>query len=256
MIPAPDLEPRASRPEPRAHRRYPPRFRGSGASRRCRSAPHVQGGGFLVTARSREIFPDPVRSDTSCRDIVAAPVGGPEPSVVRRAKARRRLERSRRQSLPRARMVTLPSHATTCRARGPAVRSARALRPPRHSHRNGGCDEPRHDPHPLSRARTKLGTVEAHDASAPWTPGTEGRFSRSPAKGVGIGCTRGAFHRWTAMCRAGGLRPLPSLTRRVVHSFSPACGNHMAPFVHPLVRAALTGCTSERARPPHAPFRA
>jgi hypothetical protein len=43
--------------------------------------------GDLVTARAAELRPDPVRSSTSCHDLVAEPVGGPEPSVTEEAEA-------------------------------------------------------------------------------------------------------------------------------------------------------------------------
>lgn len=212
VIPAPVLSTRASRPESGAHRRYQPRFRGSGAAQQSRPALPVRGGGFLDAARSRE--------STQTRSARAPPVASSSrrrsedrsrtPEV--RHEASRRLDRRRRRA-EHGRARDSKSRATTCGARGPTVRAARAARSPYQPTGGGQVGDPCRDPRPLSRARATVGTVEAHVARAPRAPGTEGRFSRGPAKGVGIGCTRGAFHRWTAMGRALDLRPLRGLTR-------------------------------------------
>jgi len=152
VIPAPVLAARASRPELRAHRRYQPRFREPGAARQRRSATPVRGGGFLATARSRELYPDPFRSSTPCHRVVVAPVGGPVPNAVERPKlpddsidtaARANHERACDDEVPR-------DHVS-----GSGPRRTRRLRslltapvPPE----VGGCSEPSARSRPLSRS--------------------------------------------------------------------------------------------------------
>jgi hypothetical protein len=134
---------------------------------------------------------------------------------------------------------------------------ARRLRRPRRTLR-----------HPLAwtaqRRSARLGNRIARTIRS---PGAEGRLTRLSAKSDEIGCTRGAFHRSAAFVHDTGLAPgaasssdarlrrhptRPELAlanppgQGVLHSLSPACGEHTMPFSILHLTAGLDGPTTVR----------
>jgi len=138
-----------------------PRFHGPGAGRACAlPAPSA------AIARERKLRPDPIGSDTSCRELAATPAGeaGAAVTPLKGAPASSSPRRSAFAN-PRRR----PAHA------GPSRRA------------------PQRACQPASRAswRARLGVWPLAQPRR-----RQGRLTRFPAKGIAIRCTRGAFHRW------------------------------------------------------------
>jgi hypothetical protein len=111
----------------------------------------------------RELRPNPIRSDTSCRAITAHQVE----SLVRAAAAPDELERYASDDPAAQTLLSRVNEESV------------GLTWPRRAPACAGCKK----------------------------PGTEGRFTRTPAKRYEIGCTRGAFHRRAIRTRDTGLSP-------------------------------------------------
>jgi hypothetical protein len=138
------------------------RIRGRAANR---PAPPVGACGDLVTTRSPELCPDPFFSDTSCRDIVAAPVGGPGPTS--------QAGRSR----PTTRSISPPEPATGAHDDGEVSRDHVSGSGSHRTHRwrgarrtwpteVGGAGDLSRGAHPLARAHARPSTDGDHGASA------------------------------------------------------------------------------------------
>jgi len=167
VAPSPPLE-RTSRPA-LASDRLQPRFHGPGAGRL--SPP----GTSRCDSSRRELRPNPIGSDTSCRELVAPRLEADDTGSRRTCWEAR--VTGPVTSPPREPAFAMPATAPTRPAHAGPPGQEKLLAQP--STGSDGC----------SLARTPSGA--------------KGRLTRSSAKRTAIRCTRGAFHPWVAPSGAG-----------------------------------------------------
>jgi hypothetical protein len=166
------------------------------ARRRMRALPEGNG-------RSRELRPNPIRSDTSRHDIAAASVGdpmslagtlaGPKHADCRRRKRCRRTSPCHREH---SRDKSGLADPRTSRFRGPPAASLPPSRLSTGLNVRSRRTETTRWNDPLARiGQHRSARLDALAACAARPSWAEGRFTRCSAKSSEISRTRGAFHR-------------------------------------------------------------